>query len=92
MGVHGGDHVLGRRLERPRQPGFRDHLSKTQDRIDAIESLGRTRELVAKDLVLGGTYEIGREPGAGGGKVVVTLRQPPEDDDVDSDTTAQGKA
>lgn len=78
------------------QPGFRDHLAKTQDRIDAIESLGRTRELVAKDLVLGGTYEIGREPdaggrrGDGGGKVVVSLRQPPEDDD--DDTAAQGKA
>lgn len=78
-----------------RQPGFRDHLAKTQDRIDAIESLGRTRELVAKDLVLGGTYEIGREPDAGGrhgggGKVLVSLRQPPEDDD--DDTAAQGKA
>lgn len=66
-----------------RQPGFRDHLAATQDRIDAIESLGRTRELVAKDLVLGGTYEIGREGTAAGGKVVVSLRQPPEDDDDD---------
>lgn len=66
------------------QPGFREHLEKTQDRIDAIESLGRTRELVAKDLVLGGKYEIGREEGRQG-KVVVSLRQPPEEDDDDDD-------
>ncbi|KAH8887011.1 hypothetical protein GQ53DRAFT_726944 [Thozetella sp. PMI_491] len=39
-------------------PGFRQHLDATNDRIAAIESLGRTRELVAKDLVLGAKYEI----------------------------------
>ncbi|CAK7563563.1 MAG: hypothetical protein SEPTF4163_001432 [Sporothrix epigloea] len=39
-------------------PGFRDHLEATVQRIADIESLGRTRELVAKDLVLGGHYEI----------------------------------
>lgn len=66
------------------EPGFRAHLEKTQDRIDAIESLGRTRELVAKDLVLGGKYEIGREEGRQG-KVIVSLRQPPEDDDDDDE-------
>ncbi|EON98893.1 hypothetical protein UCRPA7_5599 [Phaeoacremonium minimum UCRPA7] len=61
------------------EPGFREHLDKTIQRIADIESLGRTRELVAKDLVLGGKYEIGRDwvgSGAGGG-VVVSLRQPP---------------
>lgn len=65
--------------------GFRDHLERTQDRIDAIESLGRTRELVAKDLVLGGRYEIGKETDGGRSMVVVSLRQPPEDDDEDDD-------
>jgi len=45
------------------QPGFREHLQGTVDRIAAIESLGRTRELVAKDLVLGGKYEIRKVPG-----------------------------
>ncbi|KAK4131030.1 hypothetical protein BT67DRAFT_445022 [Trichocladium antarcticum] len=44
-------------------PGFRTHLQATIDRIAAIESLGRTRELVAKDLVLGGRYEIRKVPG-----------------------------
>lgn len=72
------------------EPGFRDHLERTIDRIAAIESLGRTRELVAKDLVMGGKYEIGKEGGwRGGGKVVVTLVQPPEEDgDGDGDNGA----
>lgn len=53
------------------QPGFREHLQATIDRISAIESLGRTRELVAKDLVLGGKYEIRKVPGG----IDVTLRE-----------------
>ncbi|KAI9147663.1 hypothetical protein HJFPF1_12693 [Paramyrothecium foliicola] len=40
------------------QPGFEKQLEDTIQRISDIESLGRTRELVAKDLVLGGQYEI----------------------------------
>ncbi len=40
------------------QPGFEDHLRATLDRISAIESLGRTRELMAKDLSTGGKYTI----------------------------------
>lgn len=43
------------------QPGFKQHLEDTIERIAAIESLGRTRELVAKDLVLGGQYDIAQE-------------------------------
>ena len=39
-------------------PGFDKHLQKTLDRISAIESLGRTREIVAKDLVGGGNYRV----------------------------------
>ncbi|VUC25453.1 unnamed protein product [Clonostachys rosea] len=39
-------------------PDFREFLEATMTRIGDIESLGRTRELVAKDLVLGGQYEI----------------------------------
>ncbi|KAL3419734.1 hypothetical protein PVAG01_08232 [Phlyctema vagabunda] len=37
--------------------GFQEHLENTLQRISDIESLGRTRELVAKDLVLGGKYK-----------------------------------
>ncbi|OHW98506.1 ATPase prokaryote, partial [Colletotrichum incanum] len=51
------------------EKGFRDHLESTIQRISDIESLGRTRELVAKDLVLGGKYEIVRE-----GKNGVTVK------------------
>ncbi|KAG8157651.1 hypothetical protein KVR01_012313 [Diaporthe batatas] len=64
-------------------PGFRDHLEATIDRISAIESLGRTRELVAKDLVLGGKYEISKEGSGWGSKAIVSLRQPPEDEGGD---------
>src|SRR3569833_12522 len=51
------------------EPGFRDFLQATLQRIADIESLGRTRELVAKDLVLGGKYQIQRagETGKRGG-------------------------
>lgn len=50
-------------------PGFREHLDATVQRIADIESLGRTRELVAKDLVLGGRYELSTTGlGPSGGK------------------------
>ena len=39
------------------EEGFSEYLEKTLQRINDIESLGRTRELVAKDLVLGGKYK-----------------------------------
>ncbi|KAL1843605.1 hypothetical protein VTJ49DRAFT_888 [Mycothermus thermophilus] len=61
------------------QPGFREHLQGTIDRIGAIESLGRTRELVAKDLVLGGKYEIRKVPGG----VDVNLKQKEEEEGGD---------
>ncbi|KLU90977.1 hypothetical protein MAPG_09502 [Magnaporthiopsis poae ATCC 64411] len=70
------------------EPGFRKHLDETMLRIADIESLGRTRELVAKDLVIGGHYEIETQhaaaTGLGGGgaggrpsKAVVRLRKLP---------------
>ncbi|KAK4178564.1 hypothetical protein QBC36DRAFT_101192 [Triangularia setosa] len=60
------------------QPGFREHLQATIDRIAAIESLGRTRELVAKDLVWGGKYEIKKSYGG----VEVSLKQEGKKRDV----------
>lgn len=53
-------------------PGFREHLQATLDRISAIESLGRTRELVSKDMVQGGQYELSK---GWNGKVYVSLKQ-----------------
>ncbi|KAK4124444.1 hypothetical protein N657DRAFT_571175 [Parathielavia appendiculata] len=64
------------------QPGFREHLQGTIDRIAAIESLGRTRELVAKDLVLGGKYEIRKVPGG----IDVTLKEKEEDNDDEGES------
>lgn len=37
--------------------GFDEHLEATLDRISAIESLGRTRELTIKDLWNKGQYD-----------------------------------
>ncbi|KAI1139356.1 hypothetical protein F5Y05DRAFT_412456 [Hypoxylon sp. FL0543] len=57
------------------EPGFGQFLQDTLERIAAIESLGRTRELVAKDLVLGGKYRISR-PFSLDNRVEVKLDQP----------------
>lgn len=74
------------------QPGFREHLQATIDRIAAIESLGRTREIVAKDLVWGGKYEIKKSYGGvevslkqEGKKRDVTVVEEDDDDDGKSD-------
>ncbi|GME79633.1 unnamed protein product [[Candida] boidinii] len=48
------------------QPGFDDLLTETIMRVADIESLNRTREIVAKDLVLGGRYKIEVAGGIGG--------------------------
>ncbi|MCJ1466133.1 hypothetical protein MMC07_004752 [Pseudocyphellaria aurata] len=52
------------------EEGFEKHLQATLDRISAIESLGRTRELVAKDLVGGSSYKISGRPDRGDGITV----------------------
>lgn len=67
-------------------PGFNDLLEETLDRVSAIESLGRTRELVAKDLVLGGTYKINTGPSSEGrnkgtSSFVSLLQQEEEEDE-----------
>lgn len=48
------------------EEGFEEHLQGTLDRISAIESLGRTREIVAKDLI-GNIYQIQGRPDKGEG-------------------------
>ncbi|KAI3325498.1 hypothetical protein HD806DRAFT_490465 [Xylariaceae sp. AK1471] len=65
------------------EPGFRQFLEDTLQRIADIESLGRTRELVAKDLVQGGTYEIwnpGKYSSTKNLTAQVTLKQKDEDE------------
>ncbi|KAI9885038.1 MAG: hypothetical protein M1823_003172 [Watsoniomyces obsoletus] len=49
------------------QPGFDAHLEGTLQRIGDIESLGRTRELVAKDLWNQGKYKFTTMPAGGRG-------------------------
>ena len=51
------------------EPGFEEHLEATLDRISAIESLGRTREVVAKDLITG-NYKISGKSDRGNGVTV----------------------
>ncbi|KAL2753170.1 hypothetical protein ACRALDRAFT_2111483 [Sodiomyces alcalophilus JCM 7366] len=57
------------------EPDFREHLEATILRIADIESLGRQRELVAKDLALGGHYEITKQ-----GKDGVAVKLVPGED------------
>ena len=54
------------------EPGFEQHLQATLDRISAIESLGRTREVVAKDLTAG-KYKISGRSDRGDGITVELL-------------------
>lgn len=57
------------------EEGFDEFLQATLDRISAIESLGRTRELVAKDLVGGAEYKIKGRLDRGDG-IAVRLSSP----------------
>lgn len=57
------------------EEGFAEHLQATLDRISAIESLGRTREIVAKDLVAGAVYKIKGRPDRGDG-ITVQMKLP----------------
>ena len=59
------------------QPRFDDLLNDTVERVGDIESLGRTRELVMKDLVHGATYDIDLKSG----RVVVGMTKKNTQDD-----------
>ena len=61
------------------QPGFEEHLQATLDRIAAIESLGRTREIVAKDLVAN-RYKVSKLSGQQGFTVEVDEREKSPDE------------
>ncbi|CAN6666137.1 hypothetical protein TRVA0_037S01398 [Trichomonascus vanleenenianus] len=69
------------------EPGFDELVDETADRVSAIESLGRTRELVAKDLVLNGRYKIGVEtdPKSKSREMVVRLEQVEEEEKPESE-------
>ncbi|KAL8855916.1 MAG: hypothetical protein Q9198_010806, partial [Flavoplaca austrocitrina] len=60
------------------EEGFEEHLQATLDRISAIESLGRTREIVAKDLIEN-IYQIQGRPDKGAG-IRVSIKEKAEKD------------
>ncbi|ANB14400.1 hypothetical protein AWJ20_1988 [Sugiyamaella lignohabitans] len=62
-------------------PGFEELLEETADRVSAIESLGRTRELVAKDLVLDGQYKISHSRN----ETMIKLEMPEEAENDDDE-------
>ncbi|KAI4117117.1 MAG: hypothetical protein LQ338_007615 [Usnochroma carphineum] len=62
------------------EEGFEEHLQATLDRISAIESLGRTREIVAKDLIEN-IYQIqGRSDKGEGLRVSIKAKADDEND------------
>ncbi|OBA19378.1 hypothetical protein METBIDRAFT_79888 [Metschnikowia bicuspidata var. bicuspidata NRRL YB-4993] len=63
------------------QPNFDILLDETVERVAAIESLGRTRELVLKDLVEGSVYDVSSR----NGKFVMTISKDKNCDEDDMD-------
>lgn len=63
------------------QPNFDELLSETVDRVAAIESLGRTREIVSKDLTEGAIYDISTKDG----RLSVQMKKKPDEEDDDKD-------
>jgi len=72
-------------LEVASQPGFQTLLDETLERVSEIESLGRTREIVAKDLSLGGIYRIKKE---NDNEFSVKMKNVLSNDDDDDDPIA----
>lgn len=69
------------------EPGFEEFLEATLDRIGAIESLGRTKELTFKDLWDGGKYKITtrNKKGEVEGEVEMETVEGKKDDDEKDD-------
>jgi hypothetical protein len=66
--------------------GFDQFLEDTLDRISAIESLGRTRELTIKDLWNGGQYKVTTRDRKGNVEKDITfLVKPGEEEKSDDD-------
>lgn len=75
------------------EEGFDEHLQATLQRIADIESLGRTREIVAKDLVLGGRYKFqGKDDGMWGKRFTqLALEQKEEEEEKEPFQGTQGE-
>ncbi|GMM28533.1 hypothetical protein DAMA08_012490 [Martiniozyma asiatica (nom. inval.)] len=65
-----------------KQADFDNLLRESIDRVSEIESINRTREILLKDLVLGGKYKIQR--GSNGGNMSVMLEGGTREEEDDS--------
>jgi hypothetical protein len=65
------------------EEGFEDHLEATLERISAIESLGRTRELTIKDLWNKGKYKVEMKDAKGraSGSIEFSVAEKEEEED-----------
>ncbi|KAH3684333.1 hypothetical protein WICPIJ_004713 [Wickerhamomyces pijperi] len=73
-------------LEIASMPGFEQLLEETLERVGDIESLGRTRELVAKDLVSGARwYDVRRTGSSDGSSFRVALNKINDGSEEDQD-------
>ena len=65
--------------------GFDEHLEATLDRISAIESLGRTRELTIKDLWDGGKYRVTTRNAKGAIEKLINFEVEEKEEEKDDD-------
>jgi hypothetical protein len=68
-----------------KEPGFREYLDATLVRIADIESLGRTREIVAKDLVQGGKYIFKTQKGGWAKEITLVEKDDKKEDEKDDE-------
>ncbi|GAB7346391.1 hypothetical protein MBLNU457_5095t2 [Dothideomycetes sp. NU457] len=73
------------------QEGFEQFLNDTLDRISAIESLGRTRELTIKDLWNKGRYDITVSDKKGELQKMIGFEVQPQEEESDDDKSAKDK-
>ncbi|EME48623.1 hypothetical protein DOTSEDRAFT_67607 [Dothistroma septosporum NZE10] len=74
------------------EEGFAEFLEATLDRISAIESLGRTRELTIKDLWNEGKYRVRIQSANGQESGGLTFKvEKPDEDDKDEEAAGDGK-
>ncbi|KAG9890513.1 hypothetical protein KCU94_g15037, partial [Aureobasidium melanogenum] len=67
------------------EEGFDEYLEATLDRISAIESLGRTRELTIKDLWDGGKYRVTARNAKGAIEKLINFEVEEKEEDKDKE-------
>lgn len=72
------------------EEGFAEHLDATLERIGAIESLGRTRELTIKDLWDGGRYRVTTRDRKGNVQGTVSFEVEPREEEGEWEEKKEG--